>query len=193
LVTNSPQAFLEFYFECRGQLVSKVILFGRVHRNGENHDSYTHVVQRRELVGYQSVRYAPGIFQEYVPKRVELRVTVVGSRVFAAEIHSQDSRLTRDDWRHYDNDRATYAPHALPKSIENLCLQLVRALHLSFGAIDLVLTPQGEYVFLEINPNGQWVWVQELAGLPIAEAIAELLFQGTKADRRETVDEQCLQ
>ena len=192
LVTNSPEAFLEFYSECRGRLISKVMLFGWVYRDGEEHSSFTHVVQRRELSGYQSVRYAPGIFQEYIPKRLELRVTVVGSRVFAAEIHSQESPLTRDDWRHYDNDRASYAPHVLPPSIEALCLQLVRTLHLSFGTIDLVLTPGGEYVFLEINPNGQWAWVQELAGLPIAEAIADLLVHGANAARGETVDAQRL-
>lgn len=86
--------------------------------------------------------------------------------------------MTRHDWRHYDNERATYAPHTLPTAIEALCVRLLRVLNLSFGAIDMVLTPAGEYIFLEINPSGQWGWIEDLTGLPISNAVAELLVHG---------------
>jgi glutathione synthase/RimK-type ligase-like ATP-grasp enzyme len=146
---------------------------------------YTHPVRRRDAAGYQALRHAPLILQEYVPKEVELRITVVGERVFAAEIRSQASRVTQHDWRHYDNERATYAPSALPADVEQRCVRLVQALGLCFGAIDLIVTPEGEYVFLEINPNGQWAWVESLTGLPIADAVAELLMRGTVAPAQE--------
>lgn len=116
--------------------------------------------------------------QEYISKRVELRVTVVGSRVFAAEIHSQVNSSTKHDWRRYDLDRTPHMRHPLPPSVEACCVQLVQTLRLNFGAIDMIVTPSGEYVFLEINGNGQWGWIEDLTGLPIADAIVELLVAG---------------
>jgi glutathione synthase/RimK-type ligase-like ATP-grasp enzyme len=178
LVTNSPEELLRFYSECSGNLVTKARQ-GKVFRNGESHAAFTQPIRRRDMANYRTIRYAPVTFQEYVPKRVELRVTVVGSQVFAAEIQSQANRSTRHDWRHYDLDHTPHAPHSLPANIEILCVRLVRALRLCFGAIDMIMTPDGEYIFLEINPNGQWAWIEDLTGLPISNAIAELLAHGT--------------
>jgi hypothetical protein len=180
LVTNSPEEFLRFYSECRGQLVTKARQ-SRVIRDGERHAAFTRPIRRRDAGNYRTIRYAPATFQEYVPKRVELRVTVVGSEVFAAEIQSQANRSTRHDWRHYDLEHTPHLPHALPAHIETLCVRLVRAIHLCFGAIDMIVTPDNEYVFLEINPNGQWAWIEDLTGLPISNAIADLLVHGTAA------------
>lgn len=177
LVTNSPEEFLKFYSECGGSLISKSRQ-GRIFKDGESHAAFTHLIRRRDAANYHLIRYAPVIFQEYIPKRIELRVTVVGSQVFAAEIRSQDNRSTRHDWRHYDLDHTLHMKHTLPQKIKELCVSLLRALNLSFGAIDLILTPDGDYVFLEINPNGQWAWIEDLTGLPISSAIAELLACG---------------
>jgi glutathione synthase/RimK-type ligase-like ATP-grasp enzyme len=178
LITNSSKSFLEFYSGCNGRVITKVAGQVVMCRDGEPHAAFTHVVQRRDAASYRTLRYAPMIVQEYVPKQVELRVTVVGSQVFVAEIHSQASRVTCHDWRHDQSDPTLYAPHTLPPAMATLCLRLVRALGLCFGAIDLILSAEGEYVFLEINPNGQWGWIQHLAGLPIGDAIAELLIRG---------------
>ena len=141
---------------------------------------FTYPVQRRNAVGSQSIRYAPVIFQEEVPKKLELRVTVVAAKVFPAAIRSQESRFLRHDWRHYHDfgESKYYSVHTLPEKIEGLCVRLVETLGLCFGAIDLIVTPANEYVFLEINPNGQWLWIEEFTGLPIGDAVAELLIRG---------------
>jgi glutathione synthase/RimK-type ligase-like ATP-grasp enzyme len=115
------------------------------------------------------------ILQEYVPKRLELRVTVVGERVFACQIDSQASRATRHDYRHHDNDRAALSTHALPDEMAARCARMVAEYGLCYGALDLVLTPSGEYVFLELNPMGEWAWIQVETGLPIADAIVDVL------------------
>ncbi len=130
-----------------------------------------------DITALRDVQYAPVILQEYVPKAVEIRATVVAGAVFAAEIHSQQSPNTAVDWRHYDLANVRHAPHDMPPLIERRCLRLVRELGLAFGAIDLVLTPSGQYVFLEINPNGQWLWIEDLTGLSIARAVAQALVQ----------------
>jgi hypothetical protein len=179
VTTSDPRAVLEFYELCGGRIIAKgAVPLELPGRDGEKREPYTRLVRRRDLIALRSLRHAPVIFQEYVPKRAELRVTVVGERVFAAEIDSQASARTRHDWRHYDDRRVRYSVHALPPELEARCVALTHALGLSYGAIDLILTPDGEYVFLEINSNGQWLWVEELTKLPIADAIAGLLAAG---------------
>jgi glutathione synthase/RimK-type ligase-like ATP-grasp enzyme len=138
------------------------------------------LVRRRDLKDLHTLRWSPVILQEYVPKHVELRVTVVGSEIFPAEIESQASSRSRDDWRRYDLARTPYRRHTLPADVAERLHAVVRAFGLCYGAIDLVLTPDGRYVFLEINGNGQWLWIEELTQMPIADAIASLL-----ARRRE--------
>src|SRR5271167_406780 len=142
LITNDPSAFLEFYTACYGRVVSKPLLDTQPKRDGKHVWLYTNVVHRRNVHAYQAIRYAPEIFQKYVCKQSELRVTVVGTRVFAAEIDSQKSRVTRHDWRHYDDDSVEYRSFQLPQVLELRCLNMLAALNLSFGAIDLVLTPE---------------------------------------------------
>jgi MvdD-like protein with pre-ATP grasp domain/ribosomal protein S6-L-glutamate ligase RimK-like protein len=182
LMTNSPERFLDFYENCRGELISKraVNLAPRV--GGDLTRPFTASVQRRDAANHQAVRHAPVLFQEKVQKRLELRVTVVGPHVFAAEIRSQDSYRQQTDWRHYPEygQSQYYAIHTLPSEVEQQCVQLVKALNLSFGALDLILTPDDRYVFLEVNINGQWAYLETMLGLPISNAIAELL---TSADK----------
>jgi hypothetical protein len=175
LITNDPDAFLDFYRRHNGEVISKLASTNFVHRFGNDFARYTDIIPKRDLGYVQDVRLCPMIFQAYVPKRVELRVTVVGERVFAAEIHSQASRRTRHDWRHYDMYQTPHYAHDLPADVAGRCLALATRLGLRYGAIDLVLTPDGRYVFLEINPNGQFLWIEQATGLPISDAVCDLL------------------
>jgi len=140
----------------------------------------TTVVSPDDDRALDAIKYAPVILQEYVPKKVEIRVHVIGKKVLAAEIHSQRSEKTAIDWRNYDFDNVPHWPHPLPSKLEVLCVELVRSLGLEFGVIDLILTPNDDYVFLELNPNGQWLWIETLVGLPIAETLVDLMEQKLK-------------
>jgi hypothetical protein len=176
LFTNDPREFLAFYRKHNGRLVSKIT--GAINMTryvGEDFCRYTEVVSTRDVAYAQSVAHCPIIFQAYVPKRLELRITVVGTRVFAAEIHSQATNRTRHDWRHYDLNATPHRTHELPQKVARLCVQLVRDLGLLYGAIDMILTPDGQYVFLELNPSGEYGWIEDLTGMPISAAIAEVL------------------
>ena len=73
---------------------------------------------------------------------------------------------------------ATYEPHDLPADIGAALLEVVRGFGLRFCSADLVLTPDGRYVFLDLNPNGQWLWLEIEAGLPLSAAMADLLGAG---------------
>ena len=181
LVSNDPDEFLEFYRRHNGRIISKLCGPPFNRHFGEQLGRYTEMVSPRDAGHAASIRFAPVIFQAYVQKRVELRITVVGRRVFAAEIHSQASRRTRTDWRRYDLANTPHRPHDLPRDVERRCVQLVERLGLCYGAIDMVLTPDGRYVFLEINPNGQFLWIEQMTDLPISDAIADLLAGSTSA------------
>src|SRR5208282_439036 len=108
-------------------------------------------------------------------KEADIRVTVVGKVVFATEIQSQDYEETETDWRRGGHVELVYRAHELPREITEKCVCLVRKFGLRFGAIDLILDRKGLYWFLEINPNGQWAWIQNRTGQPIAQAIVNEL------------------
>lgn len=181
LITNSPEEFVEFYCKHNGNIISKLAGFSFFEAIGASFGRYTEVVSKRDVAYSRALRFCPVIFQAYVPKLLELRITVVGKQVFAAEIHSQESNQTRHDWRHYDSYLTRYLPHELPQDVATCCLDLVEELGLCYGAIDMVITPDRRYVFIEINPNGQYLWIEEATGLPISDSICDLLISGLPA------------
>ncbi len=127
------------------------------------------------LIGISSVDNCPMIFQEYVDKSFELRITVVGDDVFPCAIYSQNSEKTREDYRRYDFKNTPYSRYELPDDIKLRCIEITKKFGLKFGCIDVAVTPEGEYVFFEINPNGQWLGIEMITGLPIASSITRLL------------------
>jgi hypothetical protein len=179
LVTNSPEMAAAFYQDQTEKVVYKPLQRGRLVRDEVVSLIYTNPVGPSQAESLRQAAYAPTLLQRYVPKRVEIRVTVIGHKVFSVEIHSQDFADTQHDWRRGDTTRLHHKLHPLSPEIESMCVTLVRMLGLAFGAIDLVLTPEGEYVFLEINPNGQWAWIQQLCPeIPLRETLADLLIRG---------------
>lgn len=178
IITNNPEDVRRFYHECGGDIINKTLIKGMVEHDGKTMAIYTHRIEEKHLDMLESIRLVPCVFQERVEKKLELRITVVGNQVFAAEIHSQISQKTRDDWRRYDIDNTPHKIHNLPPIIKKSCIDLARYYGLAFGAIDMIITPNEDYVFLEINPNGQWLWIERLTGFPISEAIADILIKG---------------
>lgn len=176
LVTNDPDALLDFAGE-HGPLVTKQAgiapLPGRP--DGSPVLRYTEPLRPADLLAVEDIALCPLIVQAAVPKRVELRVTVVGDDVLSAAIHSQDTHHSRHDWRRYDHAHTGIAAHPLPDEVASRCRALTRALGLRYGAVDLILTPDDRYVFLEINPSGQYLWVELATGLPITQGLADLL------------------
>lgn len=179
LITNKPESVINFYEECKGDIISKVLSKGVIEKNGKMFGIYTNRVEKHHLCMIDSVKNVPCIFQELVKKKFELRITVVGNEVFATEIHSQNSEKTKHDWRRYDFDNTPHKQHTLPEDIKRKCINLVRYYNLAFSAIDMIVTPDDDYIFLEINPNGQWLWIEQLTGQQISKSIAEMLFRGS--------------
>jgi glutathione synthase/RimK-type ligase-like ATP-grasp enzyme len=133
-----------------------------------------------------SVAELPCFFQHYVPKRHELRVTVIGESLYAARIHSQDDPRTATDCRDMSAE-IRYEAAELAPEVARRCLDFVHSYGLTFGAIDLIVTPEGNHVFLENNPVGQFLFVEQLVPeLDMTGAVARWLIDSaaSKQDGR---------
>ena len=175
LITNQPAAAREFVARHGpDQVVRKAF------RNIIEAPRETSLVRDGDLAVIDAVRYAPVIFQRYVPAEADLRITVVEDDVFAAAIHS--SLDHQADYR-LGLGSATVVTYQLPHEVTAHLLELMKALKLKFGAIDMRLTPEGEHVFLEVNPAGEYLFVSERTGQPIPAAIAACLQRHDQAGR----------
>lgn len=173
LVTSDPEGVRNFYSECRGDIIVKMLAPSPI----LNEVMYTNRVTPEHMQRIDSVKMSPSIFQAYVPKAYELRITAVGEKYFPVKIHSQEDEATSLDWRRKPklNDfEVKMEKTILPREVEDSIRKFMTAAGLRFGCIDMIMTPEGEHVFLEVNPNGQWYFVQLRVEVKIAQAIADL-------------------
>jgi glutathione synthase/RimK-type ligase-like ATP-grasp enzyme len=124
-----------------------------------------------------SVALSPNIFQPYIEKAYELRCVVMGHRIFTAKLDSQARASTRTDWRAgaVEDEEVMYEVFDLPERVQAGLHRLMRSFEINFASIDMIVTPEGEFVFLDLNPNGQWLWLEEELGLPLVAGMANLL------------------
>lgn len=172
LVTNSKEELEEFYKANHRDIIIKPISQTRISYQENSAFIFTNPVSENLMEQIEQFDLTPCIFQKNIPKEYEIRATVVGEKVFAAAVYSQSDEETKVDWR---RKRLKFVETQIPLEIQNLCVRLLKELNLGFGAIDLIKTPSGEYVFLEINPNGQWAWIESQTGQKISDAIIEYL------------------
>lgn len=132
---------------------------------------YANRITNRELANFGGVEENPIVLQEYVEKAYEVRYTVVGKEHYACRIESQQSEKARDDWRHYDLANTPHYPMEAPNEIQMKVNVFMEKIGLEYGAFDFIVDPRGTWYFLEINCMGQWLWIEQLTGLPISDAI----------------------
>lgn len=168
LITNDPDLAREFV-QRRGpaETVFKTFLAT------ESHWRETRVLRDEELDLLDRVRLAPVIFQERVHAVADLRVTVFGEELFTTEITTLPGGYALD--YRVDMGRARFRPATLPAPVEDGLRRLLSRLGLVYGAIDLLRTAEGDHVFLEVNPAGEWRFVEERTGQSMTAAMAALL------------------
>lgn len=134
--------------------------------------TYTTVVNGKDLRRL-SLSDAPVIMQEYIEEKLDLRVTVVGEKIYPVKI-LKNGALIEGDWRKTPKEQLSYVPIDLPKTLEEKIHCLMKELNLVFGGIDLVYSC-GKYYFIEVNPTGEWGWLINNAKLPIDRAIVDFM------------------
>lgn len=115
--------------------------------------------------------------QNYIDKKYELRITVCGNDIVACKIDSQIQGETtgKIDWRQGYDYNLRQEIVEIPDSVKELCLSYLKKMKLNFGCFDFIVTPDDEYIFLECNPNGQWLWIELETGFDISKIVARNL------------------
>ncbi len=174
LVTNSPdeaRAFVERH--------TATGVIRKAFRNIQQAPRETLKIGPQEYALLDTVRFAPVILQEYIPLALDLRVTVVDDQIFATSFRSDPEYEV--DYRPGVGS-ADVQPYTLPDDEAAKLMQLMQHFGLKYGAVDYRLTPEGQHVFFEVNPAGEYLFASERTGQPIPQAIAAALDRNAKVN-----------
>jgi glutathione synthase/RimK-type ligase-like ATP-grasp enzyme len=175
LVTTEPEKAREFYEQFDGNVIYKLI--------GENTNFLfprfefpagipTMALRETDSQYFEQVKLAPHLFQQRIEKIFEVRATVVGEEIFAVRIDSQKGQ-SKTDWRLDYSVPMTAI--TLPDQVSNHCLEMMRHFSLNYAAFDFCVGTEEQYIFLELNCAGQYLWLEDRANLPISRQLAKLL------------------
>jgi len=178
LITNSPSKAHKFIEKYEAVAIKTIAGYGRRLNNGFE-TVYTQMLTPKIIQKFDSIRLAPICLQEYIEKKFELRITIVGERIFGCRIDSQQCPKARIDWRK-GNAHLAHLEYAVDQDTASKLLKMMVHFRINFAAFDLIVTPKGEVVFLEMNPSGQFVWIEELTGMPISDALIDELIKPVK-------------
>ena len=179
LNTNDPEQARAFYSEVGGAMVAKLLRPLSTSMGPAPVFMYTSEVSDADLADAEMLRHGPMVFQEKIEKSCELRIAYVGGRCFVGSVDAAKSARGQVDWRLADPDECGWREDEAPADVTSRLNDLMTRLGLVYGAIDMIRTPDGEHVFLEVNPSGEWGMLEKNLGLPISEAIAEALLSNT--------------
>lgn len=176
IITNNPEDLRKFY-KLHKKISHKLLKAPLVQKGEEYLTLYNTLVSEENLKHAYLIERNPSLFQKYIDKEYELRITALENKVIAIAIHSQDSEQSRIDFRRYDFDNVKYEKIDIPTKVSSFCIDMIKHYGLYFGEFDFILTKDGKYVFLELNPNGQWLWLELKSGYNLTKDIAENLIQ----------------
>ena len=185
LIGNDPSEITHFV---KRSGVSLAKQFSPTVWKGSNGDLVTRsaVVASTMLPHDKILGACPMIFQDYIDKAFEVRITCFGERLVAVRLDSQKSEASKVDWRAISPSRLGVSRIELPKNISSSCIDLLRSLGLTFGCIDVIVTPNGDWVFLEINQMGQFLWIEEVnPDIPMLDLFVQLLLGSGSAPELE--------
>jgi glutathione synthase/RimK-type ligase-like ATP-grasp enzyme len=178
LLSNDPDRIVEFAARFDSVAVKSQGGVWRELPGGGMAAAYTQRCTSAELrASCRALTRAPVVVQPYLEKAYELRVTVIDATAFFCRIDSQASERTKVDWRRQDFDHVAHdLVEPRPEDLDRIHA-LVRAAGLRYAAIDLLCTPDGHTYFLDLNPAGQFGWIEALTGAPILETLAGALMR----------------
>jgi glutathione synthase/RimK-type ligase-like ATP-grasp enzyme len=175
IVTNDRRQAETFYHEHGGAVVAKLMTSAPSKLSSSHVPVPTTEVCESDLVRLDGLLHSPVLFQERVVKAQELRVVFVAEKVFVGSLNASESRAGQTDWRLANTSECAWERDGIPGEAVAGIHGLMDALGLVFGVVDMIRTPQGEHIFLEVNPAGEWGMFERDLGYPVSEAIADAL------------------
>lgn len=174
LITSNPEEVKTFFHQQKGEVIAKMMTHLSQSMDASGPAVYTNRLEEEDLNDLDSLVYCPMTFQRAIPKDYELRVAYVGGKCFAGKINATQSTQGQTDWKKSTGETG-WEPYTLPDTVSQQITTMMQALGLEFGALDLIKETNRGYVFLEVNPSGEWGMLQKDLDLPIGEAIADHL------------------
>ena len=173
IISNSSSDIRSFYKKNNQECIIKPIKSGLIDDGKQSKVVFTNKLKSLPSSD-KKLKISPNFLQSEIKKKGDIRVIAVGSKIFSTFIDSQSGNSTKTDWRKGEMP-LNHHRIELPKSLEEKCINLLRKLNLRYGAIDFILDKSDQFIFLEINPNGQWAWIENQTGYPISTEIVKLL------------------
>lgn len=186
LITNDPAAARAFIESCPEGAVTKMLSAFPVYDDkGEEQVVFTTALSPQHIEKLDGLRFSPMVFQEQIRKELELRITVIGSRIFAAAVDSQRTEGAQVDWRERGVTLLqSWVPYTLPVDIEQRLARYMERAGMQYSAIDVIVEPGGRHVFLEANPVGEFFWLEHNSPhFPLSKALADVLLDEPGARR----------
>lgn len=176
IFTNNPKSVTQFFYQVANQqMIAK--LHGALSRSMSGNTPFfpTTVIQEQDLANLDSLIYCPMIFQERIEKQYELRIIYIEGTFFTGKINAENSSKGSTDWRAANDIFPKWEHYTLPDFVGEALSEMMQKMKLPFGAIDMIRNTAGDYVFLEVNPQGEWGMLQRDLGYPIGETIVASL------------------
>lgn len=187
IITNSPEDVRSFHRSLGGKrMVAKLLTALSQSMEPTDYFLYTSDVSEGDMEQLAGLRYSPMVFQEKIEKQRELRIVYVDGRFFTGAIDAGQSKTGQTDWRRSRFGDWEWEPETLPDDLCRRLEQMMRTLGLVYAAIDVIVTPKREFVFLEVNTAGEWGMLEKDLNYDISGAIADALVRNTMADRAVT-------
>jgi hypothetical protein len=187
LMTNDPEQAREFIASCPGGAIAKMLsAFPVYDEHGEEQVVFTTSLTNEHLDKLDGLRFSPMVFQEKLQKRLELRITAIGSRLFTAAVDSQSVAGAEVDWRERGVTLLrAWKSYTLPTEVERALHRYMERIGMQYSAIDIIVEPDGRHVFLEANPAGECFWLEYNApNFPLAAAMADVMLDVPGARRK---------
>ncbi len=175
LITNNPEEVRQFYRDMNENIISKMLTPLTISMDGHTPFVYTNRIGPGDLKALESLCYSPMVFQECIPSEYELRIAYVDGRLLTGAIHTGKIMKGDVDWRSQKQKKIEWEPFHVHEDFADKIRQFMKTIGLAFGALDVMVTPGGQYVFLEVNPTGEWGMLERDLDLPISDAIADAL------------------
>ena len=178
LVTQDASTLRRFWEESDGRLIAKPLRVGFVEREDPGRDTliYTSPVRERDLGQADALARCPTLFQHAVDKSLDVRITAVDQQLVAVGLRATDAGRQRLDIRRDNMEDVVYSDVDLPATVREKLLKLLGSYGLRYAAVDFVVDLDGEWIFLEINPNGQWAWLDLVGAAHIAPLFDRAFF-----------------
>ncbi|PIU61879.1 hypothetical protein COS83_03380 [archaeon CG07_land_8_20_14_0_80_38_8] len=174
ILTNDPSV-LKYFYKKNEKICHKLLQVPMVIKDGEYFGVYNNLISPENMKHAELINVNPCLFQQYIDKKYELRITALKDKIIPIAIFSQKSEVSKIDFRRYDLKNVTYEKVEIPDNVKKFCSDLLYHYNLSFAEIDIILDKEGDYYFLEINPKGQWLWLEEQSGYNLTKDVAENL------------------